>query len=329
MGDEIHTTAELKEQAQLREVVILRVAADRAGASPLTLDCPPEELHAPESTEDFAAVELGTRLSDTELVVTLAVHTCNAYAGFHADVEAIFDLPAPIALSKEAIVEEFTRTVGATTVFPYIRAAVASLAGQLSVLASPLPLLPAGGMELLTAEASRPAVPDGVLTSGTYTRTNDEGTTEELGEFFIDAQTGNLVRIGGEGEEPDIDALLSALAAFSSGPWVQIASANEETWRGLISEHGIDEVRAMAESIRPTEGDDAADGALARIEAAADNIALEESVGALNEAANALAEAVAAAESDDREFADREATPARLLAAATDLLNRFRQFSDL
>lgn len=330
MGDEIHTTAELKERAELREVVILRVAADRGGASPLTLDSPPAELHAPESTEDFAAVELGTRLSNTELVVTLAVHACNAYAGFHADAEAIFDLAAPIALGKEAIVQEFTGTVGATTIFPYVRSAVAALAAHLSVPATPLPLLPPGGMELQNDETSAPPAPEGVLVAGTYTRTADDGTTEQLGEFFIDAETGNLVRFGHEGVDPDIEAMLEVLAGVAAGGgWVDIASADEETWQGLIREHGLDEVLALAESIRPTEGDEAADGALARIGAAAANIALEESIAALNESVDALGEAVSAAKADDHEFTDPEATPARLLAAATDLITRFRRFSDL
>jgi hypothetical protein len=262
MDDEIESAAELIERAQLHEIVILRVAADRHGTSRLGSESLPEELHAPDSPDDFAAIQLGTRLSDTELVVTLEVQTCNAHADFRVDAEAIFILPAPVALGREAMVHEFTEKIGATTVFPYIRAAVASLAAQVSVPASPLPLLPSGGMELLNEdEPSAPTVPDGVLVAGTYARTNKDGITEQLGEFFIDAETGNLVRFGDE--DPGVEEFLNAMGEVAAGPWVQIASAGEETWQGRIREHGLDEARALAESIRPTEGDDAADGALA------------------------------------------------------------------
>lgn len=331
MDDAIESAAELIDCAQLREVVILRVAADRRGSSTAGPESPPEELRAPDSTDDFAAIQLGARLSDTELVVKLEVQTCNAYAGFQVDAEAIFILPAPVALGKEAIVQEFTENIGATTVFPYVRAAVASMAAQVSVPASPLPLLPPGGMELLNEdEPSAPAARHGDLAAGTYMRTAEDGTTEQLGEFFIDAETGNLTRFGGEGENPEIDELLEMMAeAAADGPWVQIASADEETWQGLIREHGIDEVRALAESIRADEGDEAADGALARIEAAARNISLEEGTRALIEAVKTLDEAVSAAAANGSDPGLPGAAPTKLLDAAADVVAKFREFRDL
>jgi len=274
MDDQIESAAELIERAWLREIVTVRASADRAAAEPVAPETPPQELRAPGSDDDFASIQLKTRPADTELVVRVEVHTCNAYAGFEVAVEAVFDLPAPIALGKEAIVYKLAGTICTATVFPYIRAAVAALAAQLSVPASPLPLLPAGGIELLQEdEASPSVVPDGVLASGTYARTNEDGTTEQLGEYFIDAETGNLIRLGGENEDPDLEEFLEKMADLAGGgPWVQIASADEETWQGLIREHGLDEVRDLAESIRPTEGDEAADAALARIDTAATNI---------------------------------------------------------
>jgi hypothetical protein len=331
MDDEIESASELIERAQLREVVILRVAADRRGLTSVGSESPPEELHAPESDDDFAAVELRTRLTETELVVRMEVQTCNAYASFQVDIEAVFALPAPIAMGKEAMVHEFAGTVGAATVFPYSRTAVASLAAQLAVPASPLPLLPAGGIELLHEyEPSVPAVPDGVLVAGTFARTNEDGTTEQLGEFFVDAETGNLVRIGAEGENPDIEELLEMMAeSAAGGPWVTIASADEETWQGLIREHGLDEAHALAESIRPTEGDEAADGAIARIETAAWNIRLEEAIRALNDAMNTLDEAVSANTASSTETEFPGSVPTKLLAAAADVIARWGVYRDL
>ncbi|GJF08923.1 hypothetical protein NGTWS0302_33020 [Mycolicibacterium cyprinidarum] len=331
MDDAIESAAELIERAQLREVSILRVAADRRGSSPAEPASLPEELQAPDSPDDFAAIQLGTQLSDTELVVKLEVQTCNAYAGFQVDAEAIFVLPAPVALGKDAIVQEFTEKIGVTTVFPYLRAAVASLAAHVSVPASPLPLLPAGGMELLNEdEPSAPAARHGDLVAGAYTRTAEDGTTEQLGEFFIDAETGNLTRFGGEGENPDIDEFLKMLAdAAADGPWVQIASADEETWQGLIREHGIDEVRALADSIRADEGDEAADGALSRIEAAARNISLEDAILALNEAVAALDEAVSAAAANSGDPGSPGSVPTKLLDAAAAVVTQFGEFRDL
>jgi hypothetical protein len=331
MDDEINSADDLIERAWLREVVTLCASASRASAGPVAAATPPEELRAPESEDDFAAIELRTRLTDTELVVRMEVKTCNAYAGFQVDIEAVFALPAPIALGKEAMVHEFAGTVGAASVFPYARNAVASLAAQLAVPASPLPLLPAGGIELLHEdEPSGSAVPDGVLVAGTFARTNEDGTTEQLGEFFVDAETGNLVRYGAEGEDPDIEELLEIMSeAAAGGPWVQIASADEETWQGLIREHGLDEAHALAESIRPTEGDEAADGVLARIETAAWNIRLEEAIRALNDAMSTLDEAVSANTASGTETDFPGSVPTKLLDAAVDVIARWAVYRDL
>lgn len=332
MNDEIDSAAELIERAQLRDVVILRAAADRRRrCDSVEPAAPPEELHAPDSTDDFAAIQLGTRLTDTELVVTLEVQTCNAHAGFQVDAEAVFTLSAPVALGKEAIVQDFTETTGATTVFPYIRAAVASLAAQVSVPASPLPLLPATGMELLSeGEAPTPAVPDGVFAAGTYSRRAEDGTEEKLGEYFIDAETGSLIRFGAD-PGPDVEEMLNIIAESTPyGPWMRIASADEEEWQGMIHEHGLDEAIALAESIRPTEGDEAADGALARIKAAAWDISLGEAVVALNAAMKTLGEAVSAAAENGGEPAQPDpAATTPLLDAAAEVMARWAEYRDL
>lgn len=323
MDDEIESVAELIERAQLHEVVILRVAADRRGSRSMRTDSLPEELHAPDSVEESAAVNLATRLSATTLVVTLEAHACNAYADFQVDAQAVFVLPAPVALGKEAIVHDFTEKIGAITVFPYIRAAVASLAGQLSVPASPLPLLHSGGMELHSeGEPSGPPVPDGVLAQGTYSRIAEDGTTEQLGDFFIDAETGNLLRFGAEGEHADIEEMLKILAEEAAGgPWVPIAAADDEALQQLIRDRGLQEVRSVAESMRGDEGDEAADAMLARIETADWNIRLEEAVLALNAAMNDLDKAVSvtAADGDDAVLRD----------AAADVFARWAEYRDL
>lgn len=89
---------------------------------------PPEELHAPDSPDDYAAVSFCTRLEGDELGVRCRIETCNAYGHFVVDGEAIFFLPAPVSRDKPEIVHEFTEQVGGLVVFPYVRSAVASLA---------------------------------------------------------------------------------------------------------------------------------------------------------------------------------------------------------
>jgi len=330
MDDEIKSAAELIDRAELRDIAIVRALADRSAADLAAAESAPEELHAPGCPDEFAAIELSTRLTDTELVVRLDAETCNAYAGFQVSAEALFALPAPVALGKEPSVHEFTEKVGWTTVFPYIRAAVGALATQVSVPASPLPLLPTGGVELLDEEApSAPTVPDGVLAAGTFTRTSDDGTEEQFGEFFIDAETGNFIRFGAEGLDPDLEALLETMAESAAGGWTPIATADEETWQGLIREHGLDEARAIAESIRESEGDEAADGALERIETAAWNVALADAVIALNDAMNKLGEAVSAAGADDAASATAASGHTGLRDAAAEAITRWNQYRDL
>jgi hypothetical protein len=183
-------------------------------------------------------------------------------------------------------------------------------------------------MELLNEdEPSAPAVPDGVLAAGTYARTNKDGTTEQIGEFFIDAETGNMVRFGAE--DPDIEEFLNAMAEAAAGPWVQIASASEETWQGLIREHDLDWARARAESIRRTEGDEAADGALARIETAAWNIRLEEVKLALKDAMNVLDEEVSANAASVGGTGHPGSAPSKLLEAAADVISRWGEYRGL
>ena len=142
MADEIETLDELVERAELREVVIRELVANRLnGQDPDAVGVPAEELHAPGSPDDFGALDFSTRLADDQLVVRCRIQTRNAYGSFQADAEVLFELPAPISIRNLDIVSPFVEKIGAPAVFPYLRTAVASLAAQLSVPAAPLPLL--------------------------------------------------------------------------------------------------------------------------------------------------------------------------------------------
>lgn len=149
MADEIETLDELVERAELREVVIRELVANRLnGQDPEAVGVPAEELHAPGSPDDFGALDFSTRLADDQLVVRCRIQTRNAYGSFQADAEVLFELPAPISIRNLDIVSPFVEKIGAPAVFPYLRTAVASLAAQLSVPAAPLPLLRPGDVAL-------------------------------------------------------------------------------------------------------------------------------------------------------------------------------------
>ena len=97
--------------------------------------------------------------------------------------------------------------------FPYIRTAVASLEAQLSVPASPLPLLRAGDVTL-TAD-DEPVVEDeprNLFMRGTVTRTADDGGQSTLPSSSSTRKREAVTRIGGEGQTPDVDELLNAWA---------------------------------------------------------------------------------------------------------------------
>jgi hypothetical protein len=220
MDDEISSADELFKAAELREVVVHQLVANREpGPDPEVLGLPPEKLHAPGSADDSAAAEFCTSVGGRELSVRIAVTTRNGYAAFHVDVEAVFALPAPITTGSQDIVQEFMEQVGGPTVFPYIRTAVASLAAQMSVPALPLPLLNSVEMELATDQSAphddyadhlplhpeqgdedrfvhgQVAMQTAVIIDGLGTATR----TDEVADFLIDTRTQQLVQMGGEG----------------------------------------------------------------------------------------------------------------------------------
>ena len=165
MADEIETLDELVERAELREVVIRELVANRLnGQDPDAVDVPAEELHAPGSPDDFGALDFSTRLADDQLVVRCRIQTRNAYGSFQADAEVLFELPAPISIRNLDIVSPFVEKIGAPAVFPYLRTAVASLAAQLSVPAAPLPLLRPGEVALGIEEPAAQEADDRIET---------------------------------------------------------------------------------------------------------------------------------------------------------------------
>lgn len=294
MADEIETAAELIEFAELSDVVIHELAATRDSAHESeTFGQPPEELHAPSSHEEFAALNFGIRQEGTELGLRCRIQTCNAYGSFHVDAEAVFSLPAPISPTKPEIVPQFAEQVGVPTLFPYIRTAVAALASQMSVPATPLPLLRAGELTLTAeeevSEQQGPAQePDDIIASGTLTRTNEDGTVEHIGEFFIDARTGSIVRIGGEGQTPEADELLDA--------WAAMPPPDEMTVDWMVRNHGEESTRAAIEQLRAAGGDEATDAMLVEIDKAVARIAAEDAFGALSNSIAELADQFAAAQ---------------------------------
>ena len=288
MADDIETAAQLIALAELRDVVIDELAAcrntppDGEGFAP-----PGDALSAPGAGNDDAALSFGIRLQDNEIAVRCQVQTGNAYASFQVGGQAVFSLPAPISPSGPEVVQQFTEQVGAPTLFPYLRAAVASLAAQMSIPAVPLPLLQAGDLVLTLdddqVEADPP--PTGPLASGTFTRTNEDGTTEHLGEFFIDAQTGSVVRVGGEGETPDVDEFLNAIAA--------LPPPGEMTAEWMVRTNGQEWARETIEFARSTEGDATADAMLVELEAALVRIAAEDAAAELGQILEGLAKQIA------------------------------------
>lgn len=318
MADEIETTAQLIEVAELRRVVIHELTGNRdTSAVVLAPGLPPEELHAPDSPDDDAAVSFCTRLEDDQLGVRCRIETCNAHGCFVVDGEAIFFLPAPVSRDKPETIQEFTEQVGALAVFPYVRSAVASLAAQMSIPTSPLPLLHAGDLTLTQGDepvaAHEPSQP---LMHGTMTRTTDDGQ-EEIAEFFVDEETGAITRFGGEGQTPDLDELLNAIA--------ELPPPEEVTAAWMVRQHGEAAVRQSIEALRSVEGDAATDAALAEIDEAVAHIAAEDAFVRLNEAVDLLSVSIEASRKtvDDSDNAgpDGNDPPMTLLEAAEYVCN--------
>lgn len=312
MADEIETTAQLIDLAVLRQVVVHELVANRSTAADAhEVDLPPEELHAPGSPDDDVAMSLRTRLEDHCLGVRCRIETCNAYGSFVVDGEAIFDLPAPVSSRQSNIVDEFTEQVGVTAVFPYLRAAVASLAAQLSVPASPLPLLRSGAVTL--THDDEPVVedePSELFMHGTVTRATDDGGQEDIAEFFLDPHTGTISRIGGEGLTPDLDELLNA--------WAEPPPPDEISWEWMVRRSGEAAVRESIEALCEADGDAATDLALAEIDEAVAHIEAEDAFLALNTAVEDLDVAIAAARNtgNDRENVGDTGVSTKLLEAA-------------
>lgn len=314
MADEIETLDELIERAELRDVVIHNVVASReTGPDPDALDLPPDELHAPESPDEPAALQLATRRHDHQLELDCQVETRNAFGRFRVKAEAFFSLPAPVSTRNDDIVRQFVEQVGAPALYPYIRATVASLAAQLSVPAAPLPLLRPGDVTLGIEEPAAPQAPDGVAMQGTVEITGEDGTTKQILEFFYDADTGEIVRLGDDDVSPEVHALLDS--------WAEIGPLQEMTAEWLVRNHGEEYAREFAEQIRATEGEAAGEAAMAEIDEAVQTLAMEAAATNLGEALEALHTTIAATKErvdspvSEKGIDEREALTALLTAA--------------
>ncbi|BBZ55236.1 hypothetical protein [Mycolicibacterium phocaicum] len=328
MGDAIETTAQLIELADLLEVVFHELVASRvteATARELTLRS--EELHAPGDPECEAEVSFRTRVEDHSLAVGGRVETCNAYGSFVVDCEAVFAVPVPVSRNKPEIVREFVEQVGALVVFPYVRAAVASLASQISVPAPPLPLLRVGDVVLRPDE--EPIVeepPSDFYMRGTMSETSDDGSQVQLAEFFLDDDTGLVSRFGGEGETADLDELLNGIAA--------LPHPDEITAKWMVHQYGEESARQSMEALRAAQGDAATDAALAEIDQAVAEIEAEDALVALNEAVEHLSDVLAvtrqfAGGNEAGEDVDAQRLPAALLAAAENVVDSWARINSM
>ena len=315
MPDEIETAEQLIALAVLGEIVIHEVSAVRmTRPDPAGINLPPDELHAPDSADDDATLCFATRLDGNQLGVRSRVETSNAYGTFVVDGEALFDLPAPVSAEHAGIVHEFTEQIGAPVVFPYIRTAVAALAAQLAVPASPLPVLRAGDVTL--THDDEPAIedePSEFFMHGTVTRATDDGGQEHVAEFFMDEQTGMLTRIGGEGQTPDADDFLNLIA--------ELPPPEEVTAEWIVRNHGDEGIRQSLESLRQANGDAATDQMLAEVDEAVAHIEAEEAFDSLHIAIKSLDASIATVRSTDTDASTARSVesadiPAALLDAA-------------
>lgn len=320
MPEEIETAEQLITLAVLGDIVIHEISAIRLTTpDPYGIDLPADELHAPDSADDDAALSFSTRLDDTRLAVRSRVETSNAYGSFMVDGEAIFDLPAQVSAQHSDIVFQFVEQVGAPVVFPYIRSAVAALAAQLSVPTSPLPILRAGDVTLMRED--EPAIeeePSEFFMHGTVTNTTEDGGQEHVTEFFLDEETGILTRIGGEGQASGAEDLLNLIA--------ELPPPNDVTAEWIVRNHGDAGIRQSLEALRQDNGDAATDQMLAEVDEAVAHIEAEEAFDSLHIAISNLDAAIASLRSTDTDAATvNDAAEAN---TSTSLLDAAEQVRD-
>jgi len=182
-----------------------------------------------------------------------------------------------------------------------------------SVPAAPLPLLRPGDVALGIEEPAAPQVPDGVAMQGTVEITGEDGTTKQVLEFFYDADTGEIVRLGDDDVSPEVHALLDS--------WAEIGPLQEMTAEWLVRNHGEEYAREVAEKIRATEGEAAGEAAMAEIDEAVQTLAMEAAATNLGEALEALHTTIAATKErvdspvSEKGIDERDALTALLTAA--------------
>ncbi|MBV5247120.1 hypothetical protein KUF57_26780 [Mycolicibacterium sp. PAM1] len=103
---------------------------------------------------------------------------------------------------------------------------------------------------------------------GTLLGTTEDGGQEQIGEFFLDKETGMLTRFGGEGQTPDADELLDRIAGFPR--------PEEVTAEWIVRNHGEEGIRQSLESLRQANGDAVTDQMLAEVDEAVAHIEAEE-----------------------------------------------------
>lgn len=102
------------------------------------------------------AVQVLTRVEDTEFEVRCKVTAAGHGGEYVADGGAVFTLRSPARI-EDSTAREFAEKVGVMAVYPYLRAAVSQSAASLGLDLPVLPLLRAGGVKLNdTDDSSEP-----------------------------------------------------------------------------------------------------------------------------------------------------------------------------
>jgi hypothetical protein len=287
MSDVINNLDQLVQLASLREVVVHELIARRELSPDTSVDLSPEELHAPNSADDDAAISVSPRLEPDELGVRCRFESVNAFGDFTIDAEVIYNLPSPIAAHRTGIVRDFAERAAMPALFPYIRAALNSLASQMGIPVSALPFALPVDFSLSTDEdpPAEQFTPPPI--HARFTTSSEDGT-ELQGEFIIDPATGSLTRFGAEGQTPGLDEILDGIANLPSPQEMSLPE-----W--IVRNVGEEMARFVAEKFREWDSDAAADQAHAEIDEIVDRLATEKSLTAFEDALDLL---TAAAESD-------------------------------
>lgn len=160
MADEITTTRELLDLTELSDVVIHYLEGERHDPDDREDEEPrlsPEPLESGDDPlDDIVSFAVTTRVDGDEIGVRCRIITFNYHGSFTVDGEAIFSFEAPTRPIPPDIVHDFVEQVGVMALYPYLRAASAACAAQMSLPTPRFPLLRAGDLKLWREDERTP-----------------------------------------------------------------------------------------------------------------------------------------------------------------------------